>query len=182
MMRALAHPARIAILQHLALDGPATATECAETAGLSPSATSYHLRTLARYGFVEEDLACAADGRHRPWRARMIAFSLGDEPNQHAPARAAGRLLMESVHARFEELRAQYLDTEPDYPLEWREAAGSDQEVLHVTADELAALRAQVRDLANRYRRLDPVDRPPGARRVHVTLNLIPWFDPGRDR
>jgi hypothetical protein len=29
-MRALAHPARIAILQHLVLDGPTTATECAE--------------------------------------------------------------------------------------------------------------------------------------------------------
>src|SRR5713226_3824820 len=46
-MRALAHPARIAILQHLVVDGPATATECAEIAGLSPSACSYHLRALA---------------------------------------------------------------------------------------------------------------------------------------
>ena len=43
-LRALAHPARLAILQHLVLDGPATATECAEVAGLSPSACSYHLR------------------------------------------------------------------------------------------------------------------------------------------
>lgn len=49
MMRALAHPARIAILQHLGLDGPATATECAAVVGLSPSACSYHLRALARY-------------------------------------------------------------------------------------------------------------------------------------
>ena len=47
MMRALAHPARIAIWMHLGLNGPATATECAEIAGLSPSACSYHLRTLA---------------------------------------------------------------------------------------------------------------------------------------
>ena len=48
MMRALAHQGRIAIWTHLALHGPATATECAEIAGLSPSACSYHLRTLAR--------------------------------------------------------------------------------------------------------------------------------------
>ena len=66
MMRALAHPARIAIWAHLGLHGPATATECAEIAGLSPSACSYHLRTLARYGFVEEDPDSAADGRERP--------------------------------------------------------------------------------------------------------------------
>src|SRR5579859_2346107 len=62
MMRALAHQARIAIWLHLGLHGPATATECAEVAGLSPSACSYHLRTLARYGFVEEDPDSAADG------------------------------------------------------------------------------------------------------------------------
>jgi Helix-turn-helix domain len=53
IMRALAHPARIVIWQHLGLEGPATATECAAVAGLSPSACSYHLRTLAKYGFVE---------------------------------------------------------------------------------------------------------------------------------
>src|SRR5215469_6918557 len=74
MMRALAHPARIAIWTHIAMRGPTTATECAEVAGLSPSACSYHLRTLARYGFVEEDLASAADGRQRPWRATVIAY------------------------------------------------------------------------------------------------------------
>src|SRR5580704_1047189 len=62
MMRALAHPARIAILQHLGLDGPATATECASVVGLSPSACSYHLRALARYGFIEEDPASATAG------------------------------------------------------------------------------------------------------------------------
>ena len=60
MMRALAHPARIAIWTHIGLRGSVTATECAEVAGLSPSACSYHLRTLARYGFIEEDRASAA--------------------------------------------------------------------------------------------------------------------------
>ncbi len=39
------------------------ATECAQVAGLSPSACSYHLRTLARYGFVEEDRASRGRAR-----------------------------------------------------------------------------------------------------------------------
>ena len=47
IMRALAHPARLAVLDQLADGGTATATECARTAGLSPSAMSYHLRALA---------------------------------------------------------------------------------------------------------------------------------------
>ena len=177
-MRALAHPARIAILQHLALDGPATATECAEVAGLSPSACSYHLRALARFGFVEEEPVGAADGRHRPWRARMVAYSLGDAANQPPSVRAAGLLLLESLYARFDDIRAQYLDTEPDYPPQWRDAAGTTQDVLHVSAEELATVRRQIQDLLSQYRRLDPADRPSGAQRVQVLLDLVPWFDP----
>ena len=179
MMRALAHPARIAILQHLGLDGPATATECAAVAGLSPSACSYHLRALARYGFVEEDLASAADGRQRPWRARIISMSFDEgEPDQPDAVRAAGRLLKETLLARFEEVRTEYLDRAPRYTAQWREIAGWHQDVVHVTADEAAALRAQVQALLAGYRRIDPADRPPGAHRVHALLDLIPWFDP----
>src|SRR5947209_7487871 len=105
MMRALAHPARIAIWTHLGMHGPATATECAEIAGLSPSACSYHLRTLARYGFVEEDPASAADGRERPWRARMIAFNIDHAPGTPAVTQVASRLLVENMRAAAEEIR-----------------------------------------------------------------------------
>ena len=178
MMRALAHPARIAILQSLARDGPATATECAEVAGLSASACSYHLRALARYGLVEEDPGSAPDARYRPWRARVIAMSIRDEPGQPAAVRAAGRLLKESLLAGFDEQRAQYLDRESSYPAQWRSAAGHSQNVLHVTAAELESLRGQIQGLLAGYRRLDRAARPAGAQRVHALLDLVPWFDP----
>jgi DNA-binding transcriptional ArsR family regulator len=55
VMRALAHPARIEIVEYLNDTGAAvTATQCAGRVGLSPSATSYHLRELAKYGLVEQ--------------------------------------------------------------------------------------------------------------------------------
>src|SRR5690606_34750386 len=59
VLRALAHPARLAVWDFLgtcALEGKdgATATEVAEVAGMTPSAMSYHLRTLAKAGFIEE--------------------------------------------------------------------------------------------------------------------------------
>ena len=120
MMRALAHQARIAIWMHLGLNGPATATECAEIAGLSPSACSYHLRTLARYGFVEEDRASAADGRERPWRARMLAFNLADVPGTPAATRIASRLLVETLRAAAEENRARYLMRQSEYSADWQ--------------------------------------------------------------
>src|SRR6478672_11018017 len=83
-VRALAHPGRYAILERLQLEGPATATECAEVAGLSPSACSYHLRLLARHGFVEEapaDDGSVRDGRERLWRAAITGWWNAPEPD-----------------------------------------------------------------------------------------------------
>src|SRR5437588_9899860 len=137
VMRALAHQGRIAIWTYLGLHGPATATECAEIAGLSPSACSYHLRTLARYGFVEEDPDSAADGRERPWRARMLAFSVDDVPSAPAATRVASRLLVENIRAAAEENRARYLTRQSEYPADWQAAAGETFSAGHVTAGEL---------------------------------------------
>lgn len=178
MMRALAHPARMAIWQFLGLEGPATATECAEVAGLSPSACSYHLRTLAQYGFVEEDLASAADGRQRPWRARILAFSVLDGAEATPAMRDAGRLLAESALASAEELRESYRDRESEYPARWRSALGTSYDVLHATPEELETLRRRLIDLFGEYRRLSRDERPPGARRVQVRVDLVPWFEP----
>src|SRR6185437_3674850 len=178
-LRALAHPARIAIMQRLILDGPATATECAEVAGLSPSACSYHLRALARYGFVEEEPAEAADQRHRPWRARMIAMHIGEDPDRPEAVRAADRLLLESVHAWVEDLRANYYDHQAEYPREWQTLAGGTQTFLHVTAAELKQIRSQIDRLLSEHMRLDPAERPPGSRRIHVFTDFTPSFEPG---
>ncbi len=181
-MRALAHPARLAIMEHLGLEGPATATECAEVAGLSPSACSYHLRTLARYGFVEEDHSAAADGRHRPWRALAVSFDLASVSDQPSAAKPAARLLLQVARSRSDQIRADYEQREAAFPRDWRAAGGWMQEVLHVTPVELEQFRREVAELSGRYRRLDPADRPAAARRVLVMLDLIPWFEPGRPK
>jgi predicted ArsR family transcriptional regulator len=178
MMRALAHQARIAIWTYLGLHGPATATQCAEVAGLSPSACSYHLRTLARYGFVEEDRASAADGRERPWRVRLIAFSMEDRPDTPAATRLASQLLVENLREAAEETRLRYVDRESEYPADWRAASGEMFSAVHVTPGELDELRAKLLDLLNQYLRLDPAERSPGALPVRVTLDLFPWFGP----
>ncbi|MFI8433954.1 ArsR/SmtB family transcription factor [Streptomyces sp. NPDC079020] len=53
-LKALAQPRRRQILEHLTQYGPATSASLARDLGLNTGATSYHLRELARYGFVEE--------------------------------------------------------------------------------------------------------------------------------
>jgi len=178
MMRALAHPARIAIWTHIAMRGTATATECAEVAGLSPSACSYHLRALARYGFVEEDRAAAADGRERPWRARLLAFTMEEGPDESAAWRLANRLLVENIRAGAEEIRTRYADRKSEYPADWQAAAGEMFSVAHVTPDELQELRAKVLEIMAPYIRLEEAERSPGALPVRIMLDMFPWFGP----
>lgn len=66
-LKALTHPLRIRLLGMLRQDGPATATELSGRTQESSASTSYHLRVLAKYGFVAE--AEHRDGRERRWRA-----------------------------------------------------------------------------------------------------------------
>jgi DNA-binding transcriptional ArsR family regulator len=175
-MRALAHPARLAIWGHLGLRGPATATECAEAAGVSPSAASYHLRALAKYGFVEEDLDSAADGRQRPWRARVLTFEteLGQDP----VADMAAQFLAENVRVAVDDIRARYQTRLTEYPVEWQRATGQQADVVHVTPAELDELRRRTLELAGEYRRLEPAERPPGALPVLLWHESVPWFGP----
>src|SRR5215831_7968530 len=64
MMRALAHPLRVALIEAIgqADTGTLTATEASDLLGESPANCAFHLRTLAKYGFVEE-AGAAASGR-----------------------------------------------------------------------------------------------------------------------
>ncbi len=107
-------------------------------------------RTLARYGFVEEDPASAADGRERPWRARMLAFTIGDGPD----VPAATQLLAENIRASAEEIWARFMARKSEYPADWQTAAGEVFSVAHVTPDELNELRAKVLDVIVPYVRL----------------------------
>ena len=66
-LRALAHPTRLAIRELLLREGSLTATQASRLLGESTASTSYHLRQLAKYGFIEP--AEGGRGRERPWRA-----------------------------------------------------------------------------------------------------------------
>ena len=68
-IRALAHDARQRVIEVLYSEQlPRTATELARLTGLSPSAMSYHLRVLEKWGVVERS-ADDGDARNRPWKA-----------------------------------------------------------------------------------------------------------------
>jgi len=93
VMRALAHPVRLAALSYLQGHGPATATQLAPIVGASPSVTSWHLRHLAQHGLVT-DWEGGSDGRQRWWKAAARGIRLMHPTNDAAAgAEAAYRAL-----------------------------------------------------------------------------------------
>jgi len=171
MMRALAHPARLAIMEYLSGGGTGTATECAEIAGLSPSATSYHLRALEKFGLIEE-APSRGDGRERVWQTKARGLTIDVLPASHEEAQAA-RELAGVLIERQDALTRQWLARLEDEPLPWREEVLFNEANLLVTAEELGALSKLIMDAVMPYSKRRE-DRPEGARQVKLILRAIP--------
>jgi DNA-binding transcriptional ArsR family regulator len=173
-MRAMAHPVRLSLMQALYDAGTLTATEAAERVGESPSNCSFHLRQLAKYGFVEE--APGGKGRERPWRAVNTGFQMTDVHEDPETALAAGALTR-VVSERWLERARVGLERRRLLPEEWRRATGFDEMTLYVTPDEMRAINEELLEILVRYRdRLaDPAKRPEESRAVeHVSFYYLP--------
>jgi DNA-binding transcriptional ArsR family regulator len=173
VMRAMAHPARLALLEHLRNGGPATATECAGVVGLSPSATSYHLRALARAGLVEAAPG-RGDGRERLWRTKAGRLGIRAVADLAPEGREALRALLESLLAWDDVRGRRYLSRLDAEPPQWQDATFFMDSTLQVTAEELTALGEAVEALMAAYRKDRRADPPPGTRPVSVTVRALP--------
>ncbi|MEU2613044.1 winged helix-turn-helix domain-containing protein [Micromonospora sp. NPDC007271] len=174
VMRALAHPARMAIMEHLCtVEGGATATECAEIAGLSPSATSYHLRELAKFGLIEE-APSRGDARERVWKPFSPSYYIESGQDADSEARAAELALVDAHLARDSQRARDWIRRAPDEPREWYDAAWFADILLLVTPEELTTLNQAIHELMDPYRRRLRKDPPEGARSVAVQYRALP--------
>ena len=168
-IRALAHPVRLAILELLHAEGTANATEAARETGESPQSCSYHLRALAKYGFVRE--VESDDGRETRWKlsAEDIRVSTAGPPE----ARVASTLLQSHLLTRDDRIVADYLQHEDELDDEWRDAAYFGSGSIVVTAEELRELAREIGTLLHKY---EPRARTSGegARRVHFVVRAVP--------
>ena len=184
-IRALAHPARLAVLDALNQRATLTATEAAEIAGLSPSAMSYHLRALAKWGIVREADADASDtadvdGRERRWERAGSGLTF-DPPDQGADAATA---FIASHY--FDQTRAQlarWLDRQHGESKFWREAAVMAYRETWLTEEQATELRRLADSLlgSDRHKARGRDPRPPGARRVRVSFLMFPIDEPESD-
>ncbi len=170
-MRALTHPVRLALLEVLHMQGPMTATEAGEAISESATTCSFHLRQLAKYGFVEE--AGGGAGRRRPWRlvSRSMNFSGAGDAERSIAAGELAQLIFQRWLERYEAWnRVQGLDPP------WAQVSGMAQSGNYLTLEEAAELRDEVLALFRRYadRVEDASRRPAGSRAVEMAFFLNP--------
>ncbi|MGD0702726.1 MAG: helix-turn-helix domain-containing protein [Trebonia sp.] len=178
-LRALTHPVRVALIEELVHGGAMTATELGERIGETPTTCSFHLRQLAKYGFVEE--AGGGQGRSRPWRMTGVGWSFSPDGNPAAElaSEAALRLFRERSFARYETWRR----TRGVYSPQWREASEDSEYLFYLNAEELAQLGAELREVLMRWRQFegrvdDPARRPPDSLPVETLLFSFPIEPP----
>ncbi len=181
-IRALAHPVRWALLEALGQAGTLTATQASEMLGESPANCAFHLRTLAKYGFVEE--AGGGRGRERPWRQSYDSMSWrtrqDDDPEASQAAAALDQVWLDRSLSR----ARRSLTSIGSWPEDLVETLGGSTRRLYLTPAEANELYTELRKAferllgPDRYReRRDPNKRPAEALLVEFILLGYPVLD-----
>jgi DNA-binding transcriptional ArsR family regulator len=170
-LKALAHPRKQRMLQHLGLHGPATSATLARALGLNTGATSYHLRELAKFGFVEE-LPGQGTGRERWWRAPVRDLRIPPRSRQSEQMRAVvDELAVADLADDFEQFLA--FQARRDDLGDWADAFASSRGSVRLTLEEFRGFFEEYIALLNRYKR--PGDEaPPGVRTVLTRFFAFP--------
>ena len=170
-LRALAHPARVTIVDELYQGLERTASELAELTGLSASATSYHLRALERWGIVER-ASDRNDARERPWRAPARSLVLVPET---ASTAAAIDVVTGAYLEQLREEARRWALAEPGESDGWRKARSTRRSFLWLSEEEAVSLVTDLNGVLDRYTSgRNAADHPDGTRRVLCVLALVP--------
>ena len=174
-LRGLAHPVRVRLLGLLRHDGPATATHLAERLELSSAATSYHLRQLAQYGFITEDVG-RGQPRERWWKAAHRATTMDLRTAASDPESAAAtEIYLRSVAQAYASQLLTAVDEMPHRPEPWVGRGTLSDIDLQLTPEQADELTERMWDVVESYQRSDDVEEAPGGTaRVTVQLQVFP--------
>jgi DNA-binding transcriptional ArsR family regulator len=175
-IRALAHPLRLDLVELLG-QGPMTAAECARALGSTQANCSFHLRQLAKYGFVAPAPE-GTDRRERRWQLLDYEQNWSSAEPELTMAleqvfirRESGRLIDWSVRAAAE-------------PEEWRGSGALGGATVPLTRDELRDVLKRYHEFVEhvtttyRHRIGDRSTWPDGSRPVRLLFAATPLVDP----
>ncbi|MET1021919.1 MAG: winged helix-turn-helix domain-containing protein [Arthrobacter sp.] len=174
-IRALAHAARLEVISELySSQVSRTATELAAQTGLTPSAMSYHLRALQKWGIVVP-AATAGDARERRWKAAGTDFAINSGGGLASPEFAVLDLELDAYRRRVK----AYAKTRDEQRQRGDAVDGSSSVVLasnllYLTPAQRAELNNRLFDLLRDYELEDPDHVPEGAERMATMWSMIP--------
>jgi DNA-binding transcriptional ArsR family regulator len=181
-IRALAHEARLEALEELyASQSTRTATELASRCGLSPSAMSYHLRALEKYGFVERSPS-EGDGRERRWKA--AGYSLLVDSLNHTPSSKLAFIdvQLNTFRDRImkEVARREAEDKEAERSAEVRRPPVLSTGMIFVDSEQRAEFQSRLAALIDEFEELNPAsERSVDAERVYYLVSVLADAAPG---
>ena len=152
ILKGLAQPFRQRLYRLLAQVGPATVSTLAKhLGGADPGLVSYHLRELARRGFIEDAPELARDRRERWWRLvpGPTSWSWRDFTTPEGRA-IASTVKSQMIIDEFERLR-HYEQIRESWSESWQGAAASSDSFLYLTAAELSDLVAELHEVLGRW-------------------------------
>lgn len=175
-LKAFTHPLRMKILEYLSDRDEATSTTLAKHLGESTGQTSYHLRQLAKYGFVKE-VEGKGTARERWWRSGGLNI-----PAEQIQTLARQTPLMETLAEQQAHARAvrmvEFTRGIPQEAPEWVEASANSTISTQLTAEELAALRDEVWDVMDKHTDAAKARRESGEtagrRRARIHFDAFP--------
>jgi hypothetical protein len=132
--------------------------------GADPGQLSYHLRELARRGFVEEVPELARDRRERWWRCVDESWGWTTADLADPAAQAMGETVHQlGIAEEFDRLRS-FEASKQEFGPEWVRAAHSSSTNLRLTPDELRELCEELDVVLRRWSaevgRIDQSSRP----------------------
>lgn len=151
VLKALTQPLRRRLYRLLGQFGPATAGMLAKQTDHDHGQVAYHLRELARYGFIEEAPELARDQRERWWRAVSEDWGWSTLDFTEPEGRAAAETLTAQMLAEsFERLRA-YHQIRDVWPEAWQRSSVISYSQLRLTAEELHGLTEELNEVIRRW-------------------------------
>jgi DNA-binding transcriptional ArsR family regulator len=174
-IRALAHPLRLDLVELLG-QGPMTAAECARALGSTQANCSFHLRQLAKYGFVGPAPE-GTDRRERRWQ--LLDYEQNWTSEEPELTMALDQVFVRRETARLLDWTVRSASEKP----EWRRASAFGGATVALTPDE-------VREIVERYGELveslrarfddrigDRTKWPAGSRPVRLLFAATPLVD-----
>ncbi|MCU1531814.1 MAG: ArsR family transcriptional regulator [Arthrobacter sp.] len=175
-IRALAHAARLEVISELySTQVSRTATELAAQTGLTPSAMSYHLRALRKWGIVVP-AATTGDARERRWKAAGTDFAINSGGGAASPEFAVLDLELDAFRRRVNAYRKSRDERRQNG--EPADAAASSvvlaSNLLYLTPGQRTELTGKLFDLLKEYELEDPAQVPEAAQRMATMWSMIP--------